>query len=161
MAEVQKRKFTVDGREYSLWIDYGSVRRVREQTDVRLEYLLKGDMTSYFDLLDDPCQMIDVITALVYPQLSPAGIDDFMNSLCGEQLSAAIEAFKLAFADFAPSHLLKRLELVVKTQERYTEEMTDKLEKASAEDLISGELGSSLLRLQERLIPSKSLVGES
>ena len=92
------------GRSWSLTITVGDVRRVRKATDVNLSALAADGLKPLAALLSDPCKLVDVLFVLVAEQAGKLGVTDeqFGQSLAGDTLEAAADAFVAALLAFFP-----------------------------------------------------------
>lgn len=92
------------GREWLVEITVGSIRSVRDLIKVDLYGLIDDRLAGMQALLRDPVRLVDVIYVLCRSQCRERSIDDiaFGESLAGESLAAAGEAFTEAFFDFFP-----------------------------------------------------------
>lgn len=159
MNEVQKRTFKdAAGVEYSLRIDYGVIARVADKTKIQIRYLLKGDMSGYIELFEDPVQFIDVMAAALGDQIT-VPITEWKNSLQGDVIEDMMDCFKAAFRDFSPRHQIDRLDQVTALNQANQEKVISMIRSASGAELISGELDANLRRLQERSIASSDGAG--
>ena len=90
-------------RRWNLAINVGTVKRVRELTDVDLLAILdRPQMLS--DLAGDPVRFVDVLFVVVKPQADQMQITDeqFGEALDGSSIEAATDAFLEALVDFFP-----------------------------------------------------------
>lgn len=90
------------GREWSVAINVGSVRRVREAMDFDIQALADDHCQALGALLADPVKMAAVLWHLCKEQAASFGVseDDFYAAMFGETLDAAGEAFADAFFAF-------------------------------------------------------------
>ncbi len=90
-------------RRWNLAINVGTVKRVRELTDVDLLAILdRPQMLS--DLAGDPVRFVDVLFVVVKPQADQMQLTDeqFGEALDGSSIEAATDAFLEALVDFFP-----------------------------------------------------------
>lgn len=90
------------GKDWTVEITIGDVRRVRAATGVDLYRFLEKPV-------EDLVQTIEVIWHLVRKQAEAKGLaeEDFYDSLSGDSLQRAIDAFQLALVDFFQSASLR------------------------------------------------------
>lgn len=99
------RRFTdTAGRAWELAVTVGAIKRVRDLIGVDLYKLIDDGFKGLADLLADPCKFVDVLWAMVEGQAKAAGVTDeqFGQSLAGDVLSQASDAFVEALVDFFP-----------------------------------------------------------
>lgn len=109
-----------DGREWTITVDIGALRRIRDLTKVDLVELIGNNLALALDA--DPVLLVDVLWAAVKPQAEQRKISDeeFGCSLRGEALDAALAALLEDLVDFFPERkramLRRALAWVKKTQ---------------------------------------------
>ena len=107
---MSKRKFKdTKGREYKLRITIPRLRWIRDEIDVDL-----GKKDTFVALSNNPIDLVNVLYMLVKEQADKHGISDieFGESMDGDTLHEAWEAFSDAYLSFCPSHqaeLLRKL----------------------------------------------------
>lgn len=91
------------GRRWNLALSVGTVKRVRDLAGVDLLAVLDKPQ-SLIDLAGDPVRFVDVLYVVIKPQADQVGISDesFGESLDGETVEAATDAFLEALVDFFP-----------------------------------------------------------
>lgn len=89
------------GRQWSLALTVGTVKRVESMTGVNLGAC---DQRMFEALATDWCKLVDVVCAVVRPQLEEGGMsdEDFAEALGGDELQSAIDALLAALVDFFP-----------------------------------------------------------
>lgn len=89
------------GRTWSLALNIGVVRRVESLTGINLAV---ADANTFSALADDVFKFVDVLCAIVRPQLESAGVSDdsFAEGLAGQALEDASNAMLAALVDFFP-----------------------------------------------------------
>lgn len=107
------------GREWSLVITIGTIRRVRELAGVDLMQIANGDL---LQRLADPVLLADVLWAICKPQADAKGVapDAFAEGLLGDAIEAATKAFLAEVIAFFPSQtraLLQRVLDAAETQQ--------------------------------------------
>lgn len=141
------------GREWSININYGSIKRVRALVDVDLLEVAEGKLK---DLATDPILLINTIFALCKPQADAAGIgdEDFGNAMRGDVIEKACAALFEDLADFFPkgkqSILKKLIGKSKELQEAMLAQMQEKLDGVNPNDLareiLTSSSGDSLAR---------------
>lgn len=97
------RRFTDSkGRGWDVAINVLAVKRVRGMLGVDLNGLITDGARPLAALLDDPCQLVDVLYVLCRNQAEDAGITDeqFGEAMGGDSLSRAADAFLEELIDF-------------------------------------------------------------
>ncbi len=91
------------GHRWNLALSVGTVKRVRELSGVDLLTILDKPQ-ALVDLASDPVRFVDVLFIVIKPQADQIGICDeaFGESLDGETVEAATDAFLEALVDFFP-----------------------------------------------------------
>jgi len=91
-------------RTWAVEITVGTLKRVRELCGVDLLQVLDRDSGLFGRLHDDPVLLVDVLCAVLRPQLAEHGVDDgqFAEALLGPALDDAVQAFLQGLADFFP-----------------------------------------------------------
>lgn len=103
---ADKRSFvTTDGKEWTLSITYGTVKRLRTAAGVDFNDLSRDRWSGLGDLLADLEKFVGALWVLVESQAVAAGVapEAFAELLDGDAIEAAANAFVGAVADFAPS----------------------------------------------------------
>jgi hypothetical protein len=137
-----------EGRKWCLALTVGTVRRVQSLTGINLGAL---DQKMFDSLATDWAKLVDVICAVVRPQLEEHGLsdEDFAESLGGDELHEATEALLAALVDFShPKRrpaLRKAIERMHELEDQILARATARLESLSLSDLKnSGELSGSV-----------------
>ena len=123
-----------NGQVLETTLTYGVVKRVLALTGVNLlEVPDKPEMLK--DLSNDPIAFIDIVYAVVKPQLDDAGINDeqFAELLDGGSVESATSAFLEALVDFFPGTrgtmlrrvLTKANDWMAKADRKITEALED------------------------------------
>ena len=98
------------GNKWTVEVNMATVKRIKDSLDCNIADLNnKETMTK---LADDIVFLVDVIYLCLKPQLDEKGISDveFGQSLDGETVNQASEAFMEAFIAFFPARTRRRLE---------------------------------------------------
>lgn len=92
---------TTDGLEWTLAVNVGTIKRVRELTGVQLLSLL-SDTVEVSGVFSDDVRLAEVIEAVIRPQLEKAGktADDFFSVIDGTVVEQAAEALLREVANF-------------------------------------------------------------
>ncbi len=92
------------GRSWDIAINVASIKRVRGLMGLDLAGLFGDEFKPLAELLGDPCKFVDVLWVLVEPQAKAIAVSDeqFGESLGGESLMNAADAFCEELADFFP-----------------------------------------------------------
>jgi hypothetical protein len=100
MAKFQDRR----GRAWLVELDLGAMTRVLREADVDLLTLHNPDSEALRILRDDPVRLLDVLLALLRPQIKAAGIteEDFAGGLLEEHVWQAVEALLEGVTDYYP-----------------------------------------------------------
>lgn len=91
------------GRTWNLTVSVGSIRRVRESTDILLTELFDHRNKVLTDLSADVVKVVDVLWSLCRGQNEGVDADGFAEGLGGDALGEAWEALVRATADFFTS----------------------------------------------------------
>jgi hypothetical protein len=91
------------GRTWSVVINVGAIKRVRDLLDVDLLDVANGELLSR--LADDPCVLVDVLFALCKAEADAKGVtdEDFGQAMVGGVLDEASAALMKELLDFFPS----------------------------------------------------------
>jgi hypothetical protein len=103
------------GRNWSVTINVGAVKRVRDACGVNLLDAVGGTLIQ--QLIDDPVLLADIVYCLVKDQTDAAGItdDQFGRCLAGDAIDAATAAVLEELVDFFP---LRRRTILRKALEK-------------------------------------------
>lgn len=122
------------GREWSLTVNVGAAKRVRDLTKVDLFNIFASEAEKVFS---DPVLLVDMLWVLCMDQAKERGVTDenFGESLYGDAIEHATLALMESVADFFPSSrraiLLKSLEkstAAAKTLEAKAMEALEKID---------------------------------
>lgn len=92
------------GRQWSVAVTVGAVRRVKALLDVDLMTIGTGNTGLARSLAVDPLLLVDVLFVLLKPDADAAGVTDeeFGSAMGGTSLDDATDAFMEELADFFP-----------------------------------------------------------
>lgn len=131
------------GRTWDLTLNITAVKRVKALTGVNLFDALGGKLMA--ELADDLVRLVDVVYAIVEPQCKALNITDeaFGESLGGESLDCAIQAFLGALSDFfaRPDQRKVIRELAAKidaTMAAAERTALDRLDQVNPEEIVRG-----------------------
>jgi len=131
-------------RRWEIDVTVGTIRRVKNLTDVDLTDALKG--TLFQRLAGDVILLVDVLYAVVKPQCDAQGVTDeqFGEALGGDVLDAATKALLEGIVDFFPSErravLAKALQKLEALQTTATQKASDLLDSGALDRLMQQEL---------------------
>lgn len=93
-----------NGKSWLLEITLGAAMRVNREIGLNLYTLIDNNQDGLMKLLGDPLQLADVLWIIVRPTAEANGItqDCFFESLLGDTLEKAQDAFVEAYCDFFP-----------------------------------------------------------
>ena len=93
------------GREWELTINVPVMKRVQARTGYHLGKLLNDDCKLLGEITGDPVEFVNVLYAMCESQCKVAGVSDeqFGESMAGDAMDAASNAFLKAIEDFCPS----------------------------------------------------------
>ena len=91
-------------RSWSLKVTVGSLKKVKEDTDIDLGFIVSGKLQKLQDILEDPFSLAAVLYSLCEDQAEEREIspDDFAGMLFGETFEKAVEALIDSIVDFYP-----------------------------------------------------------
>ena len=120
------------GRSWSVTIDIGTAKRVRDVTGCDL---LDSTGAVLDALSADTIQLVDVLWVIVMPQARQIGISDeqFGASLNGDVIEQATEALVQEMLDFCPTRKANLLRGMMKKEQQKIEAALTQLEKELAE----------------------------
>ena len=130
------------GREWSIAITVGSIKRVQDLLDVNLAEITGGDPPLLTRLEIDIVLLCDVIYAVVKPQADEAGVTDeqFGAALGGEAIRAAHGAFWEELADFfrSLSHTdqAKAIDKQLQLVRAVTDKAVQKIDELQIDDVV-------------------------
>jgi len=128
-------------RRWNLSINVGTVKRVRELTDVDLLAILdRPQMLN--ELAGDPVRFVDVLFVIIKPQADSLDVTDeqFGETLDGSAIEAATDAFLEALVDFFPGARKATLQKVL----RRAKENSDKAEAMLTQALADGTIDQAI-----------------
>lgn len=150
---------TTDGTDWAVQVNVGTVKRVLDETGLKLTDLFAGDKRLDAFFADD-VQFCLVLSAVVRPQLIAANktTDDFLSLIDGTCVEQAVEALVGEVADFFPEPRKGQLKKVMekyqaanaKVQGESLAEIDKKIEETDFETLIRQTLTNSASSSQER-----------
>lgn len=90
------------GRSWSIAINFNSLRRVKELTNVDLTKLVDVRNETFTNVVEDVYLLFDILCAVVKPQLQQAGvsIEEFGEALDENALELAVKSLIEAVIDF-------------------------------------------------------------
>jgi len=143
------------GREWEIEINIASIKKVKRLIDVDLMQSLDGKFLQ--ELSKDVVRMIDTIYVLISAQADAEGVTDemFGESLAGDAVDAAINAFLDELVNFCPAQKRTLLQTVLtkirgleKTQIAAAQTLVDSVE---FDEILSQEInvGGSSTNTQE------------
>jgi hypothetical protein len=148
-------KFTdADGREWSLALTIGDIRRVRQEVNVDLAEVGQ----SLFESLSDPVKLVDVLHALLVEECKARGIDAvaFARGMRGDTLDDASRQLLEAIVDFFPSRRRPLLEKLRDKSETLAEKVMNRQLALLDSDRLDRAVEADLDRL-ERALEKRSL----
>jgi len=91
------------GRDWDVNITVGTVKRVKADTSYDLITVIGGEVAIQ-RLSTDPLLLAEVLFSIIRPQAEAKGItlEQFLESLGGESIEKATDAFMEALANFSP-----------------------------------------------------------
>ncbi len=112
------------GRTWDVVFTVAGMKRVKDATGVNLAELAGNEFRNYVEAAGDPVRLAEVLHALCGKQHPGVSLDDFMESLVGDAIHNAAEAFQRAFIAFCPSRQREALTaLAAKTEQMQAEAM--------------------------------------
>lgn len=135
----------VNGKSWELRITPTSMRRVETLTGVKLGTILQDEFRPLQEMFTDPVKTVDVLYALCQPEADRCKISDeqFGESMVGDALENAVDAFMEALADFFPSRQSQMLKRLFQKVKQYQTTLAEKAE-AEFEELMSIDFASKL-----------------
>lgn len=121
---INKQFTDIEGRVYTVKVTIPRLRWIRDEIDVDL-----GKRTEFIQLSTNPIDLVNVLYMLVKEQADGYELTDvqFGESLDGDTLQAAWEAFGESYLSFCPSHHAKILRQLMAS--------LDETEKMSADQV--------------------------
>ena len=132
----------VNGKDWIISINVGSIKRVRDLLGINLLDCIKSNLID--DLKSDPITLVDVLYCLVKEQADKAGISDinFGEAMAGDALEQATDAFLEELINFFPSQkrglLAKAMDKVREAEKVAMERAEKQLEELDVNNLTSG-----------------------
>jgi len=106
------------GRTWDVAFTVAGMKRVRERHNVNLAELAGNEFKNYVEVAGDPVKLAEVLHTLCGKQHPDVSLDDFLESLVGDAIHHAAEAFQGAFISFCPSRQREALTaLAAKTEQ--------------------------------------------
>lgn len=152
---------TTDGRKWTVAVNLGTVKRVREATGVDILALV-SDQRAISEAFSDNIRLAEVIASVIKPELAAAGVtdDQFFSVIDGAVIESATEALLAEVANFFQE---PRRTILVKAMEKVRVAVKEQNARGAAEALkaletmqveIPSELThtSSVLSLQESAV---------
>jgi len=104
------------GRTWTVRIDVGAVKAVRDALDVDLMDVVEGKLLE--QLATDPVLLVDVLYVLCREQAEAQSVTDadFGRAIAGDVIDTAVDAFLEALVGFFPS---RRRQLLAKARDKY------------------------------------------
>lgn len=139
-------------RVWTLSINVNAVKRCRALVSVDLYGLITDGFKGLGELLGDPPKFVDVLYVLCMDEANKRDVSDdvFGQSMGGDTLELAADAFTDELINFSPPRLRPGLKKVVAASKALTERMTaileeriDQLDLASIADRLTGSSGNS------------------
>jgi hypothetical protein len=121
-----------EGRDWTVLIAVGAVKRVRAALDIDLYALIDDQAKALAELMDDPCRLVDVVYVLCRDQAEQKEVLEvqFGEALAGDTLEALAEAFVEALIDFFPkARSREALRKIVRAGKQVSELMQTRAEK--------------------------------
>lgn len=93
---------TTDGAAWTVAVNVGTVKRVREATGIELLSIV-SDGSTIASLFADCVKLAEVVAAVIAPELKAAGktVDDFLSVIDGSVMEVATEALLREVANFS------------------------------------------------------------
>lgn len=114
---------TTDGATWTVSVNVGTVKRVREATAVDLLSIV-SDGNTIAGLFSDYVKLAEVVAAVIAPDLKAAGksVDDFLSVIDGPVMEAATEALLREIANFSrepqKTLLLRAIDKVIEASKK-------------------------------------------
>lgn len=92
---------TTDGRQWTVAVNVGTVKRVREATGVDILALV-SDQRAISEAFSDNIRLAEIMAAVIKPELTAAGVtdDQFFSAIDGTVIESATEALLAEVANF-------------------------------------------------------------
>lgn len=143
---------TTDGATWTVSVNVGTVKRVREATNVNLLALI-SETSAISDVFADDIRLAEVIAAVVSPQIRAAKKtdDEFFQAMDGSVLESAAEALLREVANFFQE---PRRSVLLKAMDKVHATTKDKQAAEAAAAL-------ELLEKMDHEIPAMSILTNS
>ncbi|HBJ34223.1 MAG TPA: hypothetical protein DDZ51_05545 [Planctomycetaceae bacterium] len=134
-----------ENRRWNLSINVGTVKRVRELTNIDLLAILdRPQMLN--DLAGDPVRFVDVLFVIIKPQADSLDVSDeqFGEALDGSAIESATDAFLEALVDFFPGARKATLQKVLSRAKETNAKAEAKLNQALSDGTIDQAITDAL-----------------
>lgn len=124
---------TTDGRKWTVAVNLGTVKRVREATGVDVLALV-SDQRAISEAFSDNIRLAEVIASVIKPELAAAGVtdDQFFSVIDGAVIESATEALLAEVANFFQE---PRRTILVKAMEKVQAAVKEQNARGAAEAL--------------------------
>lgn len=124
---------TTDGRKWTVAVNLGAVKRVREATGVDVLALV-SDQRAISEAFSDNIRLAEVIASVIKPELAAAGVtdDQFFSVIDGAVIESATEALLAEVANFFQE---PRRTILVKAMEKVQAAVKEQNARGAAEAL--------------------------
>lgn len=122
----------VNGKEWTISITVGTIKRVKDLLNVNLIDAVSTDLIDR--MKSDPVFLCDILYAICKPQADKDGVSDidFGEGLAGDAIASATDALIGDLVDFFPSSqrmiLQKALAKIENAEKKLTETMNQKID---------------------------------
>lgn len=124
---------TTDGREWTVAVNVGTVKRVREATGVDILALV-SDQRAISEAFSDNIRLAEIIAAVIRPGLLESGVTDeqFFAAIDGSVIESATEALLAEVANFFQE---PRRTILLKAMEKVRAAVKEQNARGAAEAL--------------------------
>lgn len=124
---------TTDGRKWTVAVNLGTVKRVREATGVDILALV-SDQRAISEAFSDNIRLAEVIASVIKPELAAAGVtdDQFFSVIDGAVIESATEALLAEVANFFQE---PRRTILIKAMEKVRVAVKEQNARGAAEAL--------------------------
>lgn len=124
---------TTDGRKWTVAVNLGTVKRVREATGVDVLALV-SDQRAISEAFSDNIRLAEVIASVIKPELAAAGVtdDQFFSVIDGAVIESATEALLAEVANFFQE---PRRTILIKAMEKVRVAVKEQNARGAAEAL--------------------------
>lgn len=124
---------TTDGRRWTVAVNLGTVKRVREATGVDILALV-SDQRAISEAFSDNIRLAEVIASVIKPELAAAGVtdDQFFSVIDGAVIESATEALLAEVANFFQE---PRRTILIKAMEKVRVAVKEQNARGAAEAL--------------------------